>query len=146
LPPLRQRREDIPLLAMAFLKEFSEENGKRIEGFDPRARQALYTYDWPGNVRELRNCIESAVVMASGKLITLDDLPPGPRNFGERRNICIPAFSSLEDAERILIAETLALVGGNKSKAAEILRIGRKTLYQKIEQYGIAVPEGSAGS
>jgi len=141
VPPLRERREDIPLLAMAFLKEFAEENGKQIEGFDPKARQALYTYDWPGNVRELRNCIESAVVMASGKLITLDDLPPGPRSSAETRVISIPAFSSMEDAERILIAETLALVGGNKSKAAEILKIGRKTLYQKIEQYGIVMPD-----
>ncbi len=131
---------------MAFLKEFSEENGKQIEGFDPKARQALYTYDWPGNVRELRNCVESAVVMASGKLITIDDLPPGPRSSGQTRNICIPALSSMEDAERILIAETLALVGGNKSKAAEILKIGRKTLYQKIEQYGIGSQEAPASS
>lgn len=138
VPPLRERREDIPLLAMAFLKEFAEENGKQIEGFDPRARQALFAYSWPGNVRELRNCIESAVVMASGRLITLDDLPPGPRSSSEARSISIPAFASLEEAERIIIAETLALVGGNKSKAAEILKIGRKTLYQKIEQYGIA--------
>ncbi|MDH7483952.1 MAG: sigma-54 dependent transcriptional regulator [Spirochaetales bacterium] len=138
VPPLRERREDIPLLAMAFLKEFAEENGKQIEGFDPRARQALFAYSWPGNVRELRNCIESAVVMASGRLITIDDLPPGPRSSSEARSISIPAFASLEEAERIIIAETLALVGGNKSKAAEILKIGRKTLYQKIEQYGIA--------
>ncbi len=146
VPPLRERREDIPLLAMAFLREFADENGKQIEGFDPKVRQALYTYDWPGNVRELRNCIESAVVMASGKLITLDDLPPGPRSSGEARTISIPAFSSLEEAERIIIAETLALVGGNKSKAAEILKIGRKTLYQKIEQYGIGKHEASSSS
>jgi len=79
--------------------------------------------------------------MASGKLITLDDLPPGPRSSAETRVISIPAFSSMEDAERILIAETLALVGGNKSKAAEILKIGRKTLYQKIEQYGIVMQD-----
>ncbi len=144
VPPLRERREDIPLLAMAFLREFADENGKQIEGFDPRVRQALYAYDWPGNVRELRNCIESAVVMASGKLITLDDLPPGPRSSGEARTISIPAFSSLEEAERIIISETLALVGGNKSKAAEILKIGRKTLYQKIAQYGIGKQEANS--
>jgi len=146
VPPLRERREDIPLLAMAFLKEFAEENGKQIEGFDPKARQALYSYDWPGNVRELRNCVESAVVMASGKLVVLDDLPPGPRSSAETRVISIPAFSSMEDAERILIAETLALAGGNKSKAAEILKIGRKTLYQKIEQYGIVTQDIDAAT
>ncbi len=141
VPALRERREDIPLLAATFLHEFSQENGKPIEGFDQRAKQALYAYDWPGNVRELRNCIESAVVMASGKLITLDDLPPGPRSAQEKKEIHIPAFCSLEEAEKIIITETLAALGGNKTKTAEVLRIGRKTLYQKIEQYGIEVAE-----
>ena len=141
VPALRERREDIPLLAATFLHEFAQENGKPIEGFDQRAKQALYSYDWPGNVRELRNCIESAVVMASGKLITLDDLPPGPRSAQEKKEIHIPAFCSLEEAEKIIITETLAALGGNKTKTAEVLKIGRKTLYQKIEQYGIEVAE-----
>jgi len=141
VPALRERREDIPLLAATFLHEFTQENGKPIEGFDQRAKQALYSYDWPGNVRELRNCIESAVVMASGKLITLDDLPPGPRSAQEKKEIHIPAFCSLEEAEKIIITETLAALGGNKTKTAEVLKIGRKTLYQKIEQYGIDVAE-----
>jgi len=141
VPALRERREDIPLLAATFLHEFAQENGKPIEGFDQRAKQALYAYDWPGNVRELRNCIESAVVMASGKLITLDDLPPGPRSAQEKKEIHIPAFCSLEEAEKIIITETLAALGGNKTKTAEVLKIGRKTLYQKIEQYGIEVAE-----
>ena len=123
------------------MHEFAQENGKPIEGFDQRAKQALYSYDWPGNVRELRNCIESAVVMASGKLITLDDLPPGPRSAQEKKEIHIPAFCSLEEAEKIIITETLAALGGNKTKTAEVLKIGRKTLYQKIEQYGIDVAE-----
>ncbi|TXT42101.1 MAG: Fis family two component sigma-54 specific transcriptional regulator [Spirochaetes bacterium] len=139
VPPLRERREDIPLLATTFLQEFSQENGKEIEGFEPRARQALYAYDWPGNVRELRNCIESAIVMASGRFVAMEDLPPGPRSTQEKREIHIPAFSSLDEAEKILIAETLAITGGNKTKTAEILKIGRKTLYQKIEEYGIDV-------
>ena len=141
VPPLRERRDDIPLLATSFLREFAQENGKELGGFDPRARQALYSYPWPGNVRELRNCIESAVVMAAGPLITVDDLPPGPRSAEAEREIRIPALSSLADAERILIAETLLAMGGNKSKTAEVLGIGRKTLYQKIEDYGLEPKE-----
>ena len=141
VPPLRERREDIPLLAATFLHEFSQENGKQVEGFDPRSRQALYAYDWPGNVRELRNCIESAVVMASGKFVTIDDLPPGPRSAQEKKEIHLPAFCSIEEAEKIIIAETLAMLGGNKTKTAEVLKIGRKTLYQKIDEYKIDKPE-----
>ncbi|HCO49546.1 MAG TPA: transcriptional regulator [Spirochaetaceae bacterium] len=141
VPPLRERREDIPLLAATFLHEFSQENGKLVDGFEPRARQALYTYDWPGNVRELRNCIESAVVMSSSNLIGIDDLPPGPRSTQEKKEIHIPALSTIEEAEKIIIAETLAMLGGNKTKTAEVLKIGRKTLYQKIEEYGL-LPRG----
>lgn len=137
VPPLRERREDIPLLAATFLHEFSQENSKQIDGFEPRARQALYTYDWPGNVRELRNCIESAVVMSSSNFISIDDLPPGPRSSQEKKEIHIPAFSTIEEAEKIIIAETLAMLGGNKTKTAEVLKIGRKTLYQKIDEYGL---------
>jgi DNA-binding NtrC family response regulator len=141
VPPLRERRDDIPLLAMSFLKEFAAENGKAIEGFDPKARQAIYAYPWPGNVRELRNSIESAVVMASNAHIGLDDLPPNVRSSGEERDVRVPVGSTLEEAEKILIRETLAAQGGNKSKTAETLGIGRKTLYQKIEEYGLEAPQ-----
>jgi DNA-binding NtrC family response regulator len=137
VPPLRDRRDDIPLLAMAFLREFAQENGKKLEGFDPKARQVLYSYPWPGNVRELRNCIESAVVMSSGPLIGVDDLPPGLRSIDGEREVRVPIGASLAEAEKILIRETLAAQGGNKSRTAEILGIGRKTLYQKIEEYGL---------
>jgi DNA-binding NtrC family response regulator len=138
VPPLRERREDIPLLAATFLHEFSQENAKEIEGFETRAKQALFAYDWPGNVRELRNCIESAVVMASGRFIVMEDLPPGPRCTQEKKEIHIPAQSSLQEAEKIRNPETLAMLGWNKTKTAEVLKIGRKTLYQKIDEYGIA--------
>jgi DNA-binding NtrC family response regulator len=137
VPPLRERRDDIPLLAMSFLREFAEENGKKLDGFDPKARQALYAYPWPGNVRELRNSVESAVVMAGSGLVSLDDLPPNVRSSSEERDVRVPVGSTLEEAEKILIRETLAAQGGNKSRTAEILGIGRKTLYQKIEEYGI---------
>ncbi len=137
VPALRNRKDDIPLLAAAFLEEFSKDNGKTINGFDPKARAAIYAYSWPGNVRELRNCIESAVVMAAGDIITIDDLPPGIRPEGGEGNIVIPIGSSLAETERILIKETLAGQGGNKSRTAEILGIGRKTLYQKISDYSL---------
>lgn len=137
VPPLRERKDDIPLLAGAFLNEFAQDNGKAIDGFDTKARAALYAYSWPGNVRELRNCIESSVVMAAGNLITIDDLPPGIRSTDDAHVIRVPSGSSLADAEMILIRETLAAQGGNKSKTAEILKIGRKTLYQKIQDYGL---------
>jgi DNA-binding NtrC family response regulator len=137
VPPLRERRDDIPLLAMSFLREFAEENGKKLAGFDPKARQALYAYPWPGNVRELRNTVESAVVMSGGELVGLDDLPPNVRSSGDERDVRVPVGSTLEQAEKILIRETLAAQGGNKSRTAEILGIGRKTLYQKIEEYGL---------
>jgi len=128
VPALRERKEDIPLLATAFLKEFARENGKQIDGIDPRARTALYSYDWPGNVRELRNCMESAVVFAKGSVITLDDLPPTVRKSSDSTAIQIPLGISLEEAEKIIIRETLNIQKGNKSKTAEILGIGRKTL------------------
>lgn len=140
VPPLRERKDDIPLLAGAFLREFAEDNGKDIAGFDPKARAALYAYSWPGNVRELRNCMESAVVMSSGALITLDDLPPGVRSVAEESVIRIAPGSSLAEAERVMIRETLAAQGGNKSRTAEILGIGRKTLYQKLQEYGLESP------
>jgi DNA-binding NtrC family response regulator len=143
VPPLRERRDDIPILAMSFLQEFAKENGKHIEGFEPKARQALYAYPWPGNVRELRNCVESAIVMAGGSLVGIDDLPPGVRSSGEERDIRVPSGSSLAEAEKLLIRETLAAQGGNKSRTAEVLGIGRKTLYQKIEEYGIELPRAA---
>jgi len=137
VPPLRDRKDDIPLLAGAFLRELVDDNGKAITGFDPKTVAALYAYPWPGNIRELRNCIESAVVMASGNLVTVDDLPPTVRVSAEESVIRVPPGSSLAETERILIRETLAAQAGNKSRTAEILGIGRKTLYQKIEEYGL---------
>jgi transcriptional regulator with PAS, ATPase and Fis domain len=132
VPPLRERKDDIPLLITAFLKEFSEENGKNIEGINEKARSCLYAYDWPGNIRELRNCMESAVVMSRGSLITEEDLPPGLRKISDELWIRIPLGTSMEEAEKIIIRETVSAQKGNQSKAAEILEIGRKTLYRKL--------------
>lgn len=132
VPPLRERKDDIPLLMDSFLKRFSEENSKSILGFENKARQALYRYDWPGNIRELQNCIESAVVMCSGKEISLEDLPPTINRFSGEGSISIPMGLSLDDAEKIIIKENLAFNNGNKTKTAEILGIERKTLAKKI--------------
>ncbi|HDQ13206.1 MAG TPA: sigma-54-dependent Fis family transcriptional regulator [Sediminispirochaeta sp.] len=135
VPPLRERKEDIPLLVSEFLKEFSEENQKEIAGINPKARLALHNYHWPGNIRELRNCIESAVVMAKGKIITYEDLPPNVASGSDADYIKLDVGSSLEDAEREIIRATLHHENGNKSRTAEILGIGRKTLHRKIQEY-----------
>jgi len=131
VPPLRERKEDLPLLITAFLKEFAEENNKKIEGINDKARSCLYTYDWPGNVRELRNCMESAVVMSRGSLITEEDLPPTLGTGSEEGWIRIPLGINMEEAEAIIIRETISAQKGNKSKAAEILGIGRKTIQRR---------------
>jgi len=137
IPPLRERKEDIPLLASAFLREFAQENAKPLEGIDAKARLAMYNYPWPGNVRQLRNSIESAVVLAKGTLITLDDLPPNLRGETGGDLLRLPVGASLADVEKEVIRSTLAREGGNKSRTAEILGIGRKTLHRKIEEYGL---------
>ncbi len=105
VPPLRERRDDIPLLIASFLQEFAKENGKNIEGIDARARSALYKFDWPGNIRQLRNCLESAVVMCSSSVITSEDLPPSIAGSGEDALISIPAGIPMEEAEKILIQQ-----------------------------------------
>lgn len=137
IPPLRERKEDIPLLVSAFIKEFATENEKPVEGIDPKARGMLYNYSWPGNVRELRNCIESAVVMAKGNIITTDDLPPSITSDLDGGFIRIPTGSTMAEAEAEIIRSTLNANNGNKSRTAETLGIGRKTLHRKIAEYHI---------
>ena len=107
---------DLPLMIAAFIKEFAEENGKTIEGIDSKARSVLYAYDWPGNVRQLRNCLESAVVMTSGTVITLDDLPPSIRAGTDSSSIRIPVGVTMAEAEKEVILQTLSAQNGNKSK------------------------------
>ena len=135
MPPLRDRRDDIPLLITAFLQEFAKENGKTIEGIDSRARSALYKFDWPGNIRQLRNCLESAVVMSSGPIIKLEDLPPSIAGSSQTDIIEVPAGIPMAEAEKMLILQNLAINKGNKTKTADILGIGRKTLHRKLDEY-----------
>ena len=137
LPPLRERPEDIPLLLSAFLKEFAQSSGKRIDGIDAKARTVLYGYAWPGNVRELRNCIESAVVMCRSSQIAVEDLPPHIHTDADKNTIKLAPSLSLQEAEREIIRSTLLANNGNKTRTAEVLGIGRKTLHRKIQEYGL---------
>ncbi len=137
VPPLRERKDDIPLLLNSFLERYNSENSKNITGFDSHARSALYKYDWPGNIRELQHCVESSVVMASGSEITLEDLPPSVSKASGIETISVPVGITLDEAEKIIIQENLAANKGNKSKTAETLGIGRKTLHRKLAEYGM---------
>jgi len=139
LPLLSERREDIPLLVSSFIKELSRENDKNVNGIDFKATKALYTYSWPGNVRELRNCIESSIVMCKTNIISLDDLPPYIQSNSDKDFIRLSFGTSLSEAEKAIIIFNLSKNNGNKSKTAEMLGIGRKTLHRKIKEYNIDI-------
>ena len=138
VPPLRERKEDIDLLSLSFVKEVANENGREIDGISPHARKALFSYSWPGNIRELKNCMESAVVMAKGKTIEFDDLPSHIRGESEKEKaISLELPITMEEAEKALIMETISFASGNKTKAAELLGIGRKTLHRKLSEWKV---------
>lgn len=136
VPPLRERKEDIPLLVNAFLDEFNKENNRSIKGISSQAKKAIQSYDWPGNIRELRNCIESAVVMCTTDEIQLEDLPSNVGKSSSENAISIPYGITLEEAEKIIIERNLVANSNNKSKTADILGIGRKTLQRKLSEWG----------
>lgn len=153
LPPLRVRVEDINLLVFHFLEEYKRKSGRFISGISKEAMRALVNYNWPGNVRELENAIERAVIIASGRQIELDDLPEAISRSaeysaaharlerasaaGEGRTIGIEIQvpSAMEEIEKQVIEATLDYTDGDKSQAARLLNIGRKTLYRKLEIY-----------
>ena len=135
VPPLRERKEDIFLLATSFLNEFNKENRKNIEGFSNEARSAISAYDWPGNIRELRNCVESAVVMCRTSQIELADLPPAVSRARGGNTIEIELGTTMDEAEKKIILATVAYCKGNKSKAADTLGLGRKTIIRKMQEY-----------
>lgn len=137
VPPLRERKDDIELLALSFMKTFSEENNKNIESISQKARKALLSYSWPGNIRELKNAMEAATVMARGKTIEIDDLPEyvqGEGN-GKETQLSLSLPLTLDEAEKKIILATIGYCGGNKSKASEVLKIGRKTLHRKLSEW-----------
>lgn len=137
MPSLRERMDDIPLLMHGFLREFNIENKKNIKGFDKASKAAMIKYSWPGNIRELKNAVESAVVMCTGDEIKMEDLPRALRSQGEEKVISIPIGITMDEAEKIIIQENLAAYKGNKSRTADILGIGRKTLHRKLEELNI---------
>jgi transcriptional regulator with GAF, ATPase, and Fis domain len=153
LPPLRERREDIHPLVIHFLEHFKQRTGRFVSGISKTALTALISYDWPGNVRELENAVERAVIIAAGRQIELDDLPAAIGNVLSAREAMVKAEraraasegrtarleidvpSSMDEIERRAIQATLDYTSGDKTRAARLLNIGRKTIYRKLDQY-----------
>jgi len=134
LPPLRERKDDIPLLAQHFLEVYATAGGKGISGYSEEVMQIFMDYDWPGNVRELQNVVEHAVILAKTEMIEPMDLPQNLKETAPRAKADI---TSLRDTERSLILRVLREVKGNKYRAAKKLGITRSTLYGKLRRHGI---------
>jgi DNA-binding NtrC family response regulator len=140
VPPLRDRLDDVPLIADHFLKRFVRETGRKIRGFTPAAVEKLKVYTWPGNVRELRNVVERAVALGTGSVIDAADIWLSELDISAGTVEDIPALykpESLEEVEKRHILETLRHTEWNKSQAASILGIERSTLDRKIKGYGL---------
>jgi two-component system, NtrC family, response regulator HydG len=141
LPPLRDRKEDIPALAAHFFALYRERNKKELKDISGKALDLLTRYDWPGNIRELENCVERAVIMARGEVIAPADLTPAIQALSsvdkELAGLALPSGVSLQEVEKSLILKTLEDTGGNRTRAAEILGINRRTLQNKLKEYGI---------
>ncbi len=138
MPPLRDRKVDIPLLVEAFLKDTAVENGKPFRELTSDAMDAILEYDWPGNVRELRTAVEHGVVMASSQKITLRDLPAGLRSQKERGAVAPPGGLNLQETETALILRALDDSRGNRSEAARMLGISRRTLHRRLKELNIS--------
>ncbi len=147
LPPLRERRDDIPTLAGAILEELNQKHGTRVAALDPAVMQTLVRYDWPGNVRELRNVLERAVVLCGEGDIGPEHLPrnltgqtaePVKRTLGPTPQAVFTVGMTLDQVEREVIDLTMAYTKHNRTRAAEILGINQKTLYNKLKEYGAA--------
>ena len=152
IPPLRERKEDIPALLDFFLKRNADAKSHHIVGFSSEAVNLLTAYDWPGNVRELRNCVERMTVFARGQVLTLGDVPAEIRQsiakqFEQSKQTpqqsqeaaTTPSSETLDvkSNEKALILKALAECNGNRSHAAEKLQISRRTLQRKLKEYGI---------
>jgi two-component system response regulator HydG len=148
VPPLRERREDIPLLAAFFLERFARRESKTFEGISGAALERLSAHDWPGNVRELENAIERGVVVGRGPLLEAADLPPQLRPAAQAAGP-VADFAGrdlpLAEVEKAVIAAAMARHGGNKSQAARALGISRKLLYSKLREYSLGEAEAPDG-
>jgi len=139
IAPLRERREDIPLLIHYFLQQAAEKYDRKIDGLRPEAQQVLIAYSWPGNVRQLKNAVENMVVLSGDSELGLDSLPSEIRpakepTAAEMNNL---VGISITQAEKELIRNTLKMVSGNREQAAKLLGIGERTLYRKIKEYDL---------
>jgi len=141
LPPLSERREDIPLLIEHFIRQLAKRHDKNVRSMSTAARRRLLAYDWPGNVRQLRNVIESMVVVDYDGVLDLDDLPPELADEAEGPSPPASGAAAslvgrpLSEIERYFIGETLQFAGGNREEAARLLGIGERTLYRKIKEF-----------
>jgi two-component system response regulator HydG len=140
MPPLRERREDVPLLAGAFLRRIADKNARTVTGFSPEALQALDAYAWPGNVRELEHAVERAVVLSRGEVVEAGDLPEVVRAAAPEGGapaagtVVIPVGTPMEEVERRVIRETLRHTKGDKTLAAQLLGIAARTIYRKLDR------------
>ncbi|MGC9054087.1 MAG: sigma-54-dependent transcriptional regulator [Candidatus Hydrogenedens sp.] len=143
VPPLRERKEDIPELANYFLKRFSKENGRNVDTITPKAMEYFMEYDWPGNVRELQNIIERAVVLAGDKkTLCIEDFEfLKIRSHSEHNVSQMQTGITLAEMEKNIILKTLEHCGGNKTKSAEVLGISVRTLRNKLHEYGLVKPQ-----
>ncbi len=140
IPPLRDRREDIPTLSAHFLARYAARYNKQIQGFLPEAIEKLTSYGWPGNVRELEHTIERAVIMCREDKIQPDSL--GLQTTSRSRSVNLGDMDmSLEEVECLLIGKALARYNGNISQAAEVLGLSRGTFYRRMEKYGLYAPD-----
>jgi two-component system response regulator HydG len=142
VPALKERKEDIPLLAQSFLYRFATKNRKQIKGFTPQAMDRIVRYSWPGNVRELMNAVERGVILCHGEFVSEEDLPLTVREAVTPQPLKeepadIPANVPLDEVEKTTILKTLESTGGNKSEAARRLNITRRTLHKKLKKYGM---------
>jgi len=139
LPPLRDRLEDVPLLAKSFLREFARENGKTVNDFTADALEMLLNHHWPGNVRELRTAIESAVVMCRGERISARDLPRTVRSetgpAGAPARLLAKNDLTVKEAEKQLIIRALKETKGNRTQAARKIGMPRRTFHRKLHAY-----------
>jgi two-component system response regulator HydG len=138
VPPLRERRDDIPLLAEHFLRLYCERNSRQLSGFTRPAAEALMRYEWPGNVRELENTIERAVVLSRGATVEIEDLPvdvrTGSGNSSDAKSITFAIGTPLAEIERRVIHSTLNHVSGDKRLCAQLLGIATRTIYRRLEE------------
>src|SRR5438874_6042323 len=137
VPALRERMDDVQMLAMHFLRKYAAREHSSMSSIAEEALNVLLSYSWPGNVRELENAIERAVVLGKGDQLRAQDLPPQVHRGGDDERPLIPAHLTLEEIEKLAIAQALRLTGGNKSEAAERLGIHRTSIYDKMRRYGI---------